>query len=94
MQGFKEPQGEGDEKKAWELMRTVLQVDERSLRGLAEDAKAHRHGFHPTVTGSQRLSAMQFAWRIVDRFVLFIAQGINPLSRTEIPPLVNDPRVA
>jgi len=86
MQGFKEPQGDA-EKVAWEPMRTALQVDEKTLKRLADSAKAHRHGFHPTITGSQRVSAMQFAWRIVDRFVLFIERGFKPLLATEFYPL-------
>ena len=79
MQGFKEPQGEGDEKNAWPRMRAALQADEQALRGLADDAKTHGHGFHPTVRWSQRLSAMQFTWEIVDRFVLFIRGDFKQL---------------
>jgi hypothetical protein len=79
MQGFKEPQGEGDEKRAWEQMRAALQVEEPPLIGLAKGANPHRHGFHPTITGGQRLSAMGLTWRVVDRFVLFIDGGFKQL---------------
>jgi hypothetical protein len=83
MQGFKEPQGEGAEKEAWEQMRMALRVDKQALMDLAEGAKAHRHGFHPYTSWDDRLSAMQFVWRIVDRFTLYIYRGFEPLPQAE-----------
>lgn len=83
MQGFKESQGTGkDEDKAWGLLRSALQVDETPLIDLAKKASTHRHGYHLTITGYQRVFAMMFAWRIVDRFALYIAGGFQPLSES------------
>ena len=80
MQGFREPQGQGDDKAAWESMRRALVVDEAALKKLGTDASRHRHGAHATTTGAEREAAMLFAWRIVDRVTLFVQRGGEPLG--------------
>lgn len=78
-QSFREETDDG-ERLSWERLNQNLRVDEDYSRALIEFALPQRHGEMPEMTGEQRVAMMKTAWRIVDRYCLFLSENNGPLS--------------
>lgn len=73
----------GSEKKtdAWEQMRAALRVHKSWIDRVKPAADVQRHGeFVFEVSAPGRREALFTAWRVVDRFALFLLKGMKPLG--------------
>ena len=67
-------------KHSWDRMGKALRIDSSWTKDLAPASQLQRHGAGMFMDGEKRLQAMLRAWIVVDRFVLFIKNGFEPLS--------------
>jgi hypothetical protein len=75
--------GERDRSRAWEEMRRVLRIDRSWLKSLEAQSTFTRHGNPQPLTGESRSELIVTAWRVIDRFVVFLALGAeNPLPES------------
>jgi len=70
----------GDRKPAWERMRSALRIDESWIAPLKHPADRQRHGRAAFMSGTDRVSAMKRAWKVIDRFCLYLNGGSAPLG--------------
>ena len=82
-QGFIEEEDDNDEKKSWERLRNALNIDRSWIDKIKEFADAPRHGSFPYISGEDRLLVMQHAWKVMDRFAVYVHRGFNPLPKHE-----------
>lgn len=82
-QSFKEREDGNDPKQSWKRLRESLNIDESWIRVLTCFSDEQRHGNTIYMSGAERLSALQHAWKVVDRFCVYLHQGSIPLSKEE-----------
>lgn len=84
-QYFYEPQNGKKDKPSWERLRSSLRVDKSWIDALTEfhEANNQRHGKTPYMSGEKRVSAMQYAWKVVDRFCIYLDNGAVQLEEIE-----------
>lgn len=70
---------------SWDRLRAALRIDRLWINPLVESSKQHRHGGSPYSSGEERASAMQHAWKVVDRFVAYAQRDYQPLPEAEYP---------
>lgn len=69
-----------DHKISWIRMGDALRIDESWSRDLARVSTQQRHGIGEFMSGAERLAAMQRAWKVIDRFLVYTNGGLIPLS--------------
>jgi hypothetical protein len=82
-QSFRKGEDGNNPKQSWERLRESLNIDESWIRVLTCFSDEQRHGNTIYMSGAQRLSALQHAWKVVDRFCVYLHQGSIPLSKEE-----------
>jgi hypothetical protein len=82
-QSFREEEDGDDSKPSWERLRNALRIDKSWIEKLKKFADPQRHGATPYMSGEERVSAMQHAWKVVDRFCVYAHQGFKPLSEKD-----------
>jgi hypothetical protein len=70
---------------SWRRMNLTLRLDESWTKKLdtmsfTDLSQAQRHGEGRAMTWPERLSAMQRAWKVVDRFCTYLKNGNKPLD--------------
>lgn len=70
---------------SWERLRQSLHVDRSWIDVITPIAEALRHGENTSMTGAQRLKVMQHAWKIVDRFYVYLHGQEQRLSDAHFP---------
>lgn len=75
---------DGDRKElSWKRLRNALRIDRSWLKELEKFALPQRHGVTPYMSGRDRVSTMQHAWKVIDRFCVYVHGGFIPLSGSE-----------
>jgi hypothetical protein len=74
-----------DSKKAWMIMREILNIGEEYLTYITDASKAPRHGRIISTEGKVTLEVARRAWVITNRYLEYISRGRKPLSITEFP---------
>jgi hypothetical protein len=70
---------------SWERMREALNLSEGWIMQLKMFADAQRHGESPYASDLERAADMTRAWRVVDRFVVLLAEGLERLEDNRFP---------
>lgn len=66
----------------WDAMNDALNVDPGVSRALSKAAGEIRHGAMEDTTTERRTELLTNAWSVVDRFILFLANGEAVLDKT------------
>lgn len=82
-QSFKREEDGKDDSPSWERLRDALCIDRSWINYLIKFAKPQRHGETPYMSGKDRDSAMQHAWKVVDRFCVYVQRGFQKLPENE-----------
>ena len=69
-----------DHKISWIRMGHALRIDETWSKDLAKVSTLQRHGIGQYMSGQEREAAMQRAWKVVDRFMVYVQGGLVPLT--------------
>lgn len=83
---WKEEDGK-ESKKSWERLRRTLCIDKSWIDALKPFADDQRHGRLPYMSAEDRVSAMQHAWKVVDRFCVYLHRGSSQLPEGEFDQL-------
>lgn len=83
MQSFKRETN--NEKAAWDILQTSLNVDENYLTWLAKISNRPRHAHWDHITWETRKMAMERAWAVTERFVIYLLQDRQPLPFDKYP---------
>ncbi len=76
----------GDKEPAnWVAMRDALHLKRETLESLSKFGKLQRHGHVVSMSGVQRVSAMDLAWTIVDRFIAYLDASERELAEDTYP---------
>lgn len=81
-QHFYESQDGKEGKPSWERLRSSLRINKSWIDALPKyyEANNQRHGKTPYMAGENRVSAMQLAWKVVDRFCIYLDNGAVQLG--------------
>lgn len=82
-QSFKKEEDGKDKKQSWKRLKEELLIDESWIKVLTPFSDEQRHGGIVPMSGEDRVSAMQHAWKVVDRFCIYLHRGSMPLSKNE-----------
>lgn len=74
---------EEDDAKSWESLRKSLLIDRSWIDKIKKFADTARHGDTPYISGKDRILIMQHAWKVIDRFCLYVYRDFNDLSNNE-----------
>lgn len=82
MQFFNEgnPEDANARKKAWATLSTNLRISQAWTDFVKEFALNPRHGSPKLLTGKNRIDIMMHTWQVVDRFLIFLANGGKQLD--------------
>jgi hypothetical protein len=80
-------QGYSGDKASWDRLRDVLRVDKAWIMEIKKHSDAPRHGKIADVSGNDRVSMMKLAWKVVDRFSVYVHTGYKPLPEKDYPML-------
>jgi hypothetical protein len=69
-----------ERKLSWERMGAALCIAETWADDLKRISIPQRHGGLAQMPAKERVEAMQCAWKVVDRFILYAKNGFRPLS--------------
>jgi hypothetical protein len=72
-------------KEAWGLMQTALRVDKAYLQFVTDHSVAPRHGQDFTHTAEVNQKVIERCWTIIDRAIIFVKRGRQPLPAEEFP---------
>ena len=73
-QAFHEPKDGNDKKKSWERLRESLGIERDLIEDIKKFSDPQRHGEATGMSWEERLEVMKRAWKIVDKFTLYIVQ--------------------
>lgn len=76
----------GDKDKAWEDLRTNLNISRSFIKSIEDKAWSPRHGKPVPISHAERVDIMKRTWKIVDRFIIFAKTG-KPLDKSTYPEL-------
>jgi len=79
---WQEKDGE-NKKPSWERLRNELRIDKSWIDALKPFADKQRHGSTDFMSAQDRTSAMQHAWKVVDRFCVYLYRGSVTLPENE-----------
>jgi len=82
-QSFKKAEDGDKDGPSWERLRNALRIDRSWMDYLVKFATPQRHGEMPYMSGEDRLKAMQHAWKVVDRFCVYVRRGFQELPESE-----------
>ena len=71
--------------KQWEMMRSVLNIDESYISLISDNSTDHRHGNRTMIRGAIVQEITSRAWVIADRFLEYRKRGSDPLPIDEFP---------
>lgn len=80
-QNFKKE--ENDDAKSWVNLRKSLLIDRSWIDKVKKFADPVRHGDATYISGEDRILVMQHAWKVIDRFCLYVHKDFNDLSNSE-----------
>ena len=80
-QNFKKE--DNDDAKSWENLRKSLLIDRNWIDQVKKFADPVRHGDTTYISGEDRILVMQHAWKVIDRFCLYVHRDFNDLSENE-----------
>lgn len=69
----------------WEPMRLALNVSKAYLQSVTEFSKGPRHGQRTIVPDARLGEAGIKTWKVMDRFLIYLKRGNQPLSESEFP---------
>lgn len=72
-QGF--TTGSDKREASWEALRTALAIDRSWLDTLKVESTGGRHGEPRSLTGTERTFLIERAWRVVDRYAVYLDRG-------------------
>lgn len=72
-----------DRNQSWVLLRKALRIDKSWIDALTPFAEEQRHGGTPYMSGEARVSAMKRAWKVVDRFCVYLHRDCVDLPESE-----------
>jgi hypothetical protein len=73
---------------SWEKMNNELRIDSKWLTDLTAAAIANRHGETHDISAEMREIFFRNAWRIIDRFFIYLDQGGKTLDEKKYPFLI------
>lgn len=79
--------GKVDTEPSWKRLREALRIDRSWIDALKPFADEQRHGKLPYMSGLDRVSAMQYTWKVVDRFCIYADRGFIQLPESEFEKL-------
>ncbi len=82
-QHFKEDKDGDNNSPSWECLRQNLRIERSWIQPLENLSKEQRHGSSPYMSESERVRLMQHAWKVVDRFCVYIRRNFQPLPDSE-----------
>ncbi len=82
-QSFRQAEDGDKDGPSWGRLRDMLRVDRSWIEVVKKSADPQRHGGTPYMSGEDRVSAMLHAWKVVDRFCIYVRRGFNPLPEDE-----------
>lgn len=82
-QSFVKEENVDNRKPSWKRLGNALRIDRSWIDKLTEFADPQRHGGTPYMSGKDRVSTMQHAWKVIDRFCVYAYRGFIPLSESE-----------
>ena len=71
-QAFHEPEDK-NAKKSWERLRESLDIEQSWIEDIKKFSDLQRHGAAKGMSWEERLDVMKRAWKIVDKFTVYIA---------------------
>ena len=76
---------DGDDKgPSWKSLRNELRIDRSWIEEYTKkSADAQRHGSTPYMSGEDRVLAMKHAWKVIDRFCVYVYGGFKSLSKND-----------
>lgn len=77
-----DPKNTEDRKRAWGLLNNNLRTSKQWIDYVSSFALNVRHGTITPLTSDQRVEVMKHAWKIIDRFILYLTNGRKPLDTT------------
>lgn len=88
-QSFKGEENSGkskqEDKQAWGKLRNALNLHRSWIDVFNQDAGKQRHGGTVFMSGEVRISLMEHAWKVVDRFCVYLHRGSMVLPEDEFP---------
>jgi hypothetical protein len=72
-----------DKKGGWERMREALRVDRTWIDHVKAFGDPQRHGRTRPMSGDERVSAIEHARKVVDRYCVYLDRGRTPLSEAD-----------
>ena len=68
---------ENDEKTAWDLFRSTLNIDRVKIDFIKQFADPVRHGGKKQFTTDEGRKILDYTWEIVDKYIVFASDGYN-----------------
>jgi len=81
-QHFREAK-DSNKNQSWKRLRQNLRIDRSWIKPLENCSKEQRHGSSPYMSGENRIRLMKHAWKVIDRFCVYINRNSQPLSDSE-----------
>lgn len=82
-QSFIEDEDGTDTKPSWDRLREALRIDRSWFKEIEEFALPQRHGQMPFMSGERRVSVMRRAWKVIDRFCVYVHREFQRLQENE-----------
>lgn len=82
-QHFREDEDDDNRAPSWERLRQNLRVDRSWMKPLENFSKEQRHGSSSYMSETDRVLLMQHAWKVVDRFCVYIKGNFQPLPESD-----------
>lgn len=76
-----------DRARAWQTLRDRLNISQAYLKLITDQSTPHRHGDYKPVESSTGDIALNRAWTIMNRFLVYRKRGNEPLPISEFPVL-------
>ena len=89
-QHFKENNDGANDKMSWIRLKESLLIDITWIKKIQQFADPVRHGDTLYISEKNRLLVMQHAWKVVDRFCVYVYNNFEPISEDEFSLLKYD----
>lgn len=84
-QHFYKPEDKRETDPSWKRLREALKIDREWIDEIGKYALPQRHGEEKFISGEEREKIMQHAWKVVDRFCIYLDKGSRSLDEKEYP---------
>lgn len=83
-------EGDSNDNSSWERLRGTLRIDRSWIDVIKNTADEQRHGYTPEFTYEERVRIMKHAWKIIDRFSIFMMNNQENLSESDFEILTEE----